>query len=262
MSLVPQEYWETIKSLKKTIVCLVSGGTESTALAYECYKQGLDNVILLFCDTGLEFPQVYEILNKISADTGYKLEIVEAADYIKRWNWTVAQILIRSYEKYLSSDIQTDLPCRYNLKLNPMKRFSAKNYPDAIFISGIAPYESRQRRMFLTKIRKQNTFFHSKWKLTYSYPLRDCFSPKVIPKYLRDNNLDVQSSFCVLCPINFFKTIGDFSTRDSLDELLNDSGQNTLIDYLSNFSDRYKLADYLTDSDLNKLATLLTKTLV
>ena len=49
---------------KKYIVSL-SGGKDSTAMLLRLIEEGYPIDLILFCDTGLEFPQMYENLKRL-----------------------------------------------------------------------------------------------------------------------------------------------------------------------------------------------------
>ena len=47
-----------------------SGGKDSTALLLRMLEEKMPVDVILFCDTGLEFPQMYEHLDKVEQYTG------------------------------------------------------------------------------------------------------------------------------------------------------------------------------------------------
>ena len=58
-------------SRKNTIyVISLSGGKDSTTLLLRLLEEGRPVDVILFSDTGLEFPQMYEPLNKLAQYTG------------------------------------------------------------------------------------------------------------------------------------------------------------------------------------------------
>ena len=59
-------------------VVSLSGGKDSTAMLLMMLERNMPVDIILFCDTGLEFPAIYEHLNKIEAYTGRKITRIKA----------------------------------------------------------------------------------------------------------------------------------------------------------------------------------------
>ena len=51
-------------------VVSLSGGKDSTAMLLRMIEEGMQIDIILFCDTGLEFPAMYRHLEKLEKDTG------------------------------------------------------------------------------------------------------------------------------------------------------------------------------------------------
>ncbi len=56
-----------VLGLEKTIFNVVSfsGGKDSTAMLLKMIEEKIDIDCVLFCDTGLEFPQMYEHIDKV-----------------------------------------------------------------------------------------------------------------------------------------------------------------------------------------------------
>lgn len=55
-----------------------SGGKDSTAMLLRMLEEGMAVDVILFCDTGLEFPQLYEHIRKVERDIGREITIVKA----------------------------------------------------------------------------------------------------------------------------------------------------------------------------------------
>lgn len=67
--------------LKPQLHCVsLSGGKDSTCLLLKMLEMGMQVDLVLFCDTGLEFPQIYTHLRKIKENTGIKITTVKS-DY-------------------------------------------------------------------------------------------------------------------------------------------------------------------------------------
>lgn len=59
-------------------VVSLSGGKDSTAMLLRMLEEKMPVDIILFCDTGLEFPELYEHLDKIERNTGLKVTRIKA----------------------------------------------------------------------------------------------------------------------------------------------------------------------------------------
>ena len=46
-------------------VCSFSGGKDSTAMLLRLLEEGVPVDVILFCDTGLEFPALYDHIRKV-----------------------------------------------------------------------------------------------------------------------------------------------------------------------------------------------------
>lgn len=68
---VMSDYREHIEDSKKSIVSF-SGGKDSTALLLMMLERGMRIDYILFCDTGMEFPQMYEHIERVNAYIGEK----------------------------------------------------------------------------------------------------------------------------------------------------------------------------------------------
>lgn len=72
---IPKTIKTTVKTKKANIKPLLhvvsfSGGKDSTALLLRMLEEKMPVDLILFCDTGLEFPQMYEHLKKVEQYTG------------------------------------------------------------------------------------------------------------------------------------------------------------------------------------------------
>ncbi len=68
--------------MEKTIFNVVSfsGGKDSTAMLLKMIEEKIPIDCILFCDTGLEFPQMYEHIDKIEKETGLTITRVKSPD--------------------------------------------------------------------------------------------------------------------------------------------------------------------------------------
>lgn len=65
------DYREHIENSKKSIVSF-SGGKDSTAMLLMMLEQGMKVDYIIFCDTGMEFPQMYEHIERVNEYIGEK----------------------------------------------------------------------------------------------------------------------------------------------------------------------------------------------
>lgn len=67
----------------------VSGGRDSVAMAIKCLELGEKIDYLIFCDTGLEFPEMYQYIDKLNEylkrNFGKSLTIIDKSEVIEEW---------------------------------------------------------------------------------------------------------------------------------------------------------------------------------
>ena len=61
-------------------VCSFSGGKDSTAMLLRLLEEGVLIDIILFCDTGLEFPALYDHIRKVEQNIGREVTTVKCRD--------------------------------------------------------------------------------------------------------------------------------------------------------------------------------------
>lgn len=61
-------------------VCSFSGGKDSTAMLLRLLEEGVPIDVILFCDTGLEFPALYDHIRKVEQDIGREITTVKCPD--------------------------------------------------------------------------------------------------------------------------------------------------------------------------------------
>ena len=70
--------WRKIVSKEKLYIVSLSGGKDSTAMLLRLIEEKRPIDRILFCDTGLEFPQMYDHLNKLEQYIGRKITRLKA----------------------------------------------------------------------------------------------------------------------------------------------------------------------------------------
>ncbi len=58
-------------------VCSFSGGKDSTAMLLRMLEEKMPVDVILFCDTGLEFPALYDYIRKVERDIGREITVVK-----------------------------------------------------------------------------------------------------------------------------------------------------------------------------------------
>lgn len=66
-------------SKEKYHVVSLSGGKDSTAMLLGMLERGMQIDCILFCDTGLEFPAMYDHLDKLESDIGRQITRIQAS---------------------------------------------------------------------------------------------------------------------------------------------------------------------------------------
>ena len=68
--------------MSKPVLNMVSfsGGKDSTAMLLRMLEEGMQVDIILFCDTGLEFPQLYKHVKKVEQNIGRPITVVKCKD--------------------------------------------------------------------------------------------------------------------------------------------------------------------------------------
>lgn len=62
----------------KLHVVSFSGGKDSTAMLLRMLEEGMQVDLILYCDTGLEFPEMEEHIRKVEEYTGRKIMVIES----------------------------------------------------------------------------------------------------------------------------------------------------------------------------------------
>lgn len=125
--MVMSDYREHIEDSKKSIVSF-SGGKDSTALLLMMLERGMKVDYILFCDTGMEYPQMYEHIDKVEAyiseKYGKHITVLKAEH---SFEWGLTQIVRKKGKRagthgYRWSSIKNRW-CTAMLKREPVERF-------------------------------------------------------------------------------------------------------------------------------------------
>ena len=209
----------------KNWLVLVSGGWESTLMALELndYRTEEINFVLLNNDTGLRLKKSVETLEKLKEVVKPDEYIeIKASEYLKESKRVkekkVKEVLDYSFRQIdrqierMNKGLKYDrnyFRCCSLLKKNPFHWWIRKNREkykpeESIIVSGIAPYESRQRAYRLVELRKKGTFkrFYKTVGYWFFYPYRDFYKRKeVYEELVKRGFKGIEHSGCIVCPI-------------------------------------------------------------
>ena len=76
---------------KKLYMVSLSGGKDSTAMLLRLIEEKRPIDLILFCDTGLEFPQMYDHLKKLEQHIGRKITYLKAEHGFEYYFLTICQ---------------------------------------------------------------------------------------------------------------------------------------------------------------------------
>lgn len=189
-----------------------SAGYHSTTSVLKLHDLGYKNVFLLHNKTYLETRYVLDLIQEIVFKTDYPISFIEPNKHGLR----IGQIIRKSMEQIpqIIQDFRENkhnyrdhiICCKY-LKKSSSRKWYTKNLLDkskSVIISSLCPYESYNRNMRLTELRKKNTYIrlHQKFgNVYYAYPFRDIYSVRPFHNYLISKGIFPEHSGCVICPI-------------------------------------------------------------
>lgn len=196
--------------MKKIYIVNLSGGKDSTAMLFKLLEMNSTIDYIVFCDTGVEFPEVYEHINKVNL-------------YLRKWNKSITILkpkynFIEYMTKYKRKKSKyRELPyffpsynCRWctgELKLYPLLKFKKdiKNRlkDEVVFINYVGFTIDEYKRANRLKLKETN---HQKYrfplieaKMNEKQALFYCYSKKFNWSYLY-NYIDRAS--CYTCPFS------------------------------------------------------------
>lgn len=163
----------------KLHVVSFSGGKDSTAMLLKMQELGMQIDLVLFCDTGLEFPQLYEHIHKVSENTGLKITTLKSEysfEYLM-----LEKPFKRRNEKYKGKLGRSWAHNRYRwctkmLKTDPREKFLRKIKKDFDIIEyiGIAADETHRLNRECNK-RDGKRLPLVEWNMTEADCLEYCY---------------------------------------------------------------------------------------
>lgn len=163
-----------------------SGGKDSTAMLLEMLERGMRVDCIIFCDTGLEFPAMYEHIVKVEKNIGQKITIIKPEHSFEEYMFDVP--VRRSVDspvvrKYGAQPYGSSWPgprvrwCTDRLKMKPLARFlrDLRKQYEIIEYIGIA-FDEQYR---LDRKSNQNPNYRYPlvdWGWTEDYCLQYCYN--------------------------------------------------------------------------------------
>lgn len=179
----------------KHIVCF-SGGKDSTAMLLRMIELNYKIDRIIFADTGFEFPELYDYINKIEKEINKNIEIVKPKTKFE--DWFYGEVTSGKMKGKIRGFPLKYFPCYWSResKVKPLTNSYSKN--DFVYI-GIA-YDEKQR---CSKKDKNLIYPLVKWKWTE----QDCID------YLNKRNVfnplyvNFDRLGCYFCPKQNEKSI-------------------------------------------------------
>lgn len=154
-----------------------SGGKDSTAMLLKIIDLNIPFDEVIFIDTGLEFPAMYEHICKVESDTGINITRVKPDKSFEYYLFDYVRKRPSKYKEYKGLGLPGHKYrwCTQYLKILPLKRY-LKQYNNVIEYVGIAYDESfRIRRNYYIK-NKNLVFPLVDLKITEYEALNYCYS--------------------------------------------------------------------------------------
>ncbi|MGD9159637.1 MAG: phosphoadenosine phosphosulfate reductase family protein [Desulfobacteraceae bacterium] len=173
-----------------------SGGKDSTAMLLRMVEKGVAIDKIIFCDTTLEFPEIYDYLEKIQNYLGRKIEILKPS---KSWDdWFYGKITRGKLKGRRRGFPYVCSPCWWNREAKYLlldRAHKALGRENTVFV-GIAKDE--EYRTYKKQYRKPD--------INYRFPLvewgvfeKECYE-YLEKKGLKHPLSDCKRTGCWLCP--------------------------------------------------------------
>lgn len=198
--------------MNEKILLMYSGGKDSTALLVEGLKRGLIFDKIVFCDTGLEFPEMYDYIDMIEKLIGQ--EIIRKPPTKDFDMFFYGTYISGKYEGERRGFPFVTIPC-WHARHSKVRSVKQEMIDADIIYLGITKGE--EHRGINWKFSEKYRYPLIEWGFTDKDCLQYCKTNKIFnPLYLKFKRLG-----CWLCPKQPFKSL-----------------QRTLLDY-PQFRDRF-----------------------
>lgn len=181
---MPKMKWMKPKKPQLHVVSL-SGGKDSTAMLLRMVEEGMRIDLIIFCDTGLEFPAMYRHLEKLERDIGMKVVHI-CADHTFEHFMLDHEVRVKINNSYEESDKKhrgyswpgpVNRWCTKELKEIPRDKFFAplREKYDIIEYVGLAADEG-YRLERKNNMRENQRHPLVDWGMTEADCLKYCYS--------------------------------------------------------------------------------------
>lgn len=161
MSLLKKQMYAEIvveKQLDQQSVVSCSFGKDSIVVLYLCLqKQPATKVV--YCDTGVEYPEVKAYALKMQKLWGFDLDIVKPTKNFWECVEEFGYPVIRSYAENGKRKKATVPRCCYHLKEKPMKLWLREHTKYSKIFLGLTAMESRQRKLLFLRNKASSCYF-------------------------------------------------------------------------------------------------------
>lgn len=176
------------------IVVSVSGGKDSTAMCLNLFEQGYTkkDFMRVFCDTGWEYPETYEYLEKLIDIIGpiqhIKIDIPVAEEHKKSVAIVESMLgresaFVRLVYKKRMFPSRIVRFCTDNLKFKPLKEFYHLLDCDPVNLVGVRREESKRRSLL------------DEWEYNKGF---DCWTHRPLIDWTEKDVIDIHTRFGVV----------------------------------------------------------------
>ncbi len=189
--------------MKETYIANISGGKDSVAMCLRLVEENVPVDHFVFCDTGWEYPECYEAIERFEQITGRKVERLtrsDGEDFVFRAAHKVKRRPAKGRQVGYGFPNIFRRWCTNDLKIVPIKAFDRK-FKNPIHLIGIAADEGKRIRS-----DPKRRYPLVEWNMTEADCLAYCrergFFPNGKSPY---DHIDRMSCFC--CPLSNLKQV-------------------------------------------------------
>lgn len=198
---------------QKLYVASFSGGKDSTAMVLKLIQEKWPLDIILFCDTGLEFPGMYKHIDQVEKDCGMKITRVKSQydfDYLLTEHKHIRGVRSNNIKilKGFGWPISRMRWCTGWLKDEPIRKYfkSIKGDYEVIQYIGVAADETK--RLERARHQARNKIFPLvEWNMTEADCLKFCIDRGYTWDGLYDQFKRVSCWCCSLQPLESLRTL-------------------------------------------------------
>ena len=203
---------EAQRNGKKILVSL-SGGKDSTALALLLVERGVEVAEFLFCDTGLEYPEVYAALDRFEEVTGRKITRLrreDGKDYLYFAAHKPVKVKFptrrdgtpRRTVGYGWSNAMRRF-CTRSLKLEVLAKYKREHYTPGEYVEAIGIAADEPERIHADN--PQKVYPLAEWGITEADALAICRARGFFPSPCAYD--DCKRVSCFACPLSSLDAI-------------------------------------------------------